>query len=168
VTPVPSLQHALSLAAGLAWRAKRIPPRERLTTIHALMVLMAVEATIRWIPLPRLGRILGVRFDLTPTACPAVPVAIDSLPAKAQRALRSTKRITRWSPFWSGPCLRRSLVAAHLIRDLNPAVRIGISGEASGLRAHAWIEIDHAPLEDIGQFTSFQWPSATDSVSAAS
>jgi hypothetical protein len=132
------------------------------------MVLVVVEATIRWIPLPRLGRMLGVRFDLTPTESEADPVAIDSLPAAAQRALRSTRRVTRWSPFWSGPCLRRSLVAAHLIRDLDPAVRIGITGQADGVRAHAWIEIDHAPLEDIGEFTSFKWPLATDSGRSAS
>lgn len=168
MTPVVWLRQAVAHAAAIARRARRIPPRERLTTVRALMVLVAVEATIRWIPLPRLGRMLGVRFDLTPTECSAVPVAIESLPANAQRALRSTRRVTQWSPFWSGPCLRRSLVAAHLIRDLDPAVRIGIAGQADGVRAHAWIEIDHAPLEDIGEFTSFQWPLSTDSRTAVS
>lgn len=163
MTPVASLRRVVPLTSELARRVRRIPPREQLTTIRALIVLLAVESTIRWIPLPRLARVLGVRFDLTPTQSSAAPVPIDSLPPDARRALRSTMRVTRWSPFWSGPCLRRSLVAAHLIRDLDPAVRIGLAGETDSLRAHAWVEIDHAPLEEIGEYTSFQWPSATDS-----
>lgn len=163
-----SLRRAAAINAELVRRARQIPPREWLTTIRALLTLVAVEATIRWIPLPRLARLLGVRFDLTPTTSQAAPMAIDSLPMESRRALRSTRRVTRWSPFYSGPCLRRSLVAAHLVRDLDPAVRIGIAGDADRLRAHAWIEIDDSPLEDIGEFTSFQWPSTNAAGSTAS
>lgn len=168
MTSVASLRDAALIIAEIGRRARQLPPREQLTTARALTVLIAVEATIRWVPLPRLARILGVRIDLTPSESSSAPVTIDSLSAKSQRALRSTNRVTRWSPFWSGPCLRRSLVAAHLVRDLDPAVRIGIAGATEDLRAHAWIEIDHAPLEDIGEFTSFQWPSTTDAGSSAS
>lgn len=163
-----SLRRGVSSLASIVRRATRIPPRELLTTIRALVVLTALEASIRWIPLPRLGRLLGVRFDLTPPTTGVAPMPLDSLPPPAQRALRATKRVTRWSPFCSGPCLRRSLVSAHLLRRLDPAVRLGVAGGDGGIRAHAWIEIDHRPLEDVGEYSSFNWPSHSDVSSAAS
>ena len=45
------------------------------------------------------------------------------------------------------PCLRRSLVAGHLLRRHDPSLRLGVGGAGDALFAHAWIEIDdHADL----------------------
>ena len=58
---------------------------------------------------------------------------------------------TSW-PFSHGPCLRRALVGGHLLRDLDPAVRLGVTGTGDELLAHAWLEIDGRPLEPSSSY----------------
>ena len=41
-----------------------------------------------------------------------------------------------------------------MIRDLDPVLRLGYSATKAG--AHAWIEIDGRPLEDVSDFVAFQ------------
>ena len=142
--------------ARRASRALRLPPRDLLTTLHAAAVLIAVELLIRWVPLPRLSRLLGVRINLEPARADAVRMRVDELPARARRQLCYTWKVADAWPFSRGPCLRRALVGGHLIRDLHPAVRLGVAGVGDTLMAHAWLEIDDRPLEAVTDYRLFQ------------
>jgi hypothetical protein len=139
-----------------ASRAFRLPPRDLLTTLHAAAVLVVVELLIRWVPLPRLSRMLGVRVNLQPGRADAERVRVDELPAHARRQLAYTWKVADAWPFSRGPCLRRALVGGHLIRDLHPAVRLGVAGVGDTLMAHAWLEINDRPLETVTDYRLFQ------------
>ena len=89
------------------------------------------------------------RLDLTPAAPRSTATAGAELPARSARQLRCTRRVVDVWPFSEGPCLRQSLVAGHLLRDADPAVRLGVAGAGDGCCAHAWVEIDGQPLEDV-------------------
>ena len=140
-------------------RVIRLPPREAATALRAGMVLIVVEILIRWVPLPRLARLLGVRLDLEPPL-PASPVmSAAELSEHDRRQLRGARRVAdRW-PLSKGPCLRRSLVAGHLLRRHDPTIRVGVAGTGDRLQAHAWLEIEGRPLEDPGDHVPFQRPS---------
>ena len=145
-----------SVVARWLRRAARLPFREQITMLRVLVVVAVVELLIRWVPLPRLSRLLRVRLDLTSSSSGAPVLQVGDLPTAARRSLRGTARVTRHWPFCSGPCLRSALVGAHLVRKLDPAVRIGVAGVGGGLRAHAWIEIDSRPIESVTAFVPFQ------------
>src|SRR5262245_57439252 len=121
-------------------------------TLYAAVVLLVVELLIRWIPLPRLSRVLGVRLDLSPAPPTHPRSATLTLPAESQRRVRSANRVVNRWPLCKGPCLRRSLVTAHLLRAHHPAIRLGTAGAGDTLRAHAWVEIDDRPLEDVSEY----------------
>lgn len=138
-------------------RVRRVPPRELLTTFRAGLVLACVEAVIRLTPLPRLAVWCGVELDLTPRADGVRPLCVDELAERDQRALRATRRATAIWPFCNGPCLRRALVGGHLLRRLDPAVRLGVAADTDlAVRAHAWLEVQGRPLEDVDEFEVFQ------------
>ena len=143
-------------AAGFGRRLARLSPREIATVGRVVVVLMFVELLIRWVPLPRLSRLLGVRLDLTPANLDPVPLPLDAVPAGARRQLRCARLVADAWPFSRGPCLRRALVGGHLIRRLDPAVRIGVSSDGNDVLAHAWLELDDRPLEPVAGFTPFQ------------
>jgi hypothetical protein len=126
--------------------------------MHVVSVLVVVEALIRWVPLPRLSRLLGLRLDLSPGRPDMQQMSVSELPARARRQLRCTRRVTSVWPSANGPCLRRSLVVGHLLREHDPAVRLGVAGSGDRLVAHAWIEIQDRPLEDISEYRAFQVP----------
>ena len=134
----------------------RLSPRELLTTLHATVVLAIVELSIRWVPLPRLSRILGVRVNLAPARDHVVPLPLTALSPRARRQVSCTRRVADAWPFSRGPCLRRSLVAGHLLRRHDPTLRLGVGGAGDTLFAHAWIEIDDRPLEDVSGLGVFQ------------
>lgn len=134
----------------------RLPARDLLTMLRVLAVLVVVELSIRWMPLPRLSRVLGVRVDLRPGRADIEQLPLDELPPRARRQLWCTWKVADAWPFSRGPCLRRALVGGHLLRDLDPAVRLGVTGAGDALLAHAWLEIDDRPLETVTGFTAFQ------------
>ena len=142
--------------ARRASRVLRLPRRDLLTALHAAAVLVVVELLIRWVPLPRLSRMLGVRVNLEPARADVVQLRVDELPARARRQLGFTWKVADAWPFSRGPCLRRALVGGHLIRDLHPAVRLGVAGVGDTLMAHAWLEIDDRPLEPVTDYRLFQ------------
>jgi hypothetical protein len=134
----------------------RLPPRELATTARVVVVMSVVELLIRWVPLPRLTRLLGVRVDLGPSGSERAQVSLDDMPPRARRQLVCTRRVADAWPLSRGPCLRRALVGGHLIRELDPAIRIGTSDGADGIVAHAWLELDDRALETVDGFTPFQ------------
>jgi hypothetical protein len=127
-----------------------------LTTVHATAVLVLVEVMVRRVPLPRLCRIFGVRLNLEAPPPDAERIRIRDLPPRAARQVRCTRRVADAWPFSRGPCLRRALVAGHLLRDLDPALRLGLGGSGDEVYAHAWLEIQDRPLEEIAGFSIFQ------------
>jgi hypothetical protein len=137
-------------------RFLKLPPREILTTLHAVLVLTVVELSIRWVALPRLSRILGVRVNLAPAPADVEPLSFSELSPSARRQVRCTRRVADAWPFSRGPCLRRSLVAGHLLRRHDPTLRLGVGGAGETLFAHAWIEIDDRPLENVAGLGVFQ------------
>jgi hypothetical protein len=141
-------------------RGLRLPPRELVTTAHVVGVLIVVELLIRWVPLPRLAAPLGVRVNLGPARPGAERLPGELLSARARRELRCTRRVADVWPLSKGPCLRRSLVAGHLLRRHDPAVRLGVAGTGDEVFAHAWLEIDDRPLENVDGFGVFQHASA--------
>jgi hypothetical protein len=115
---VPSLvrevARALALAAVVEWRVRRTP-------IRALAADLGV-------PLADDGR---------PKAPP-----MGTLPGWVELRLRAVDlvfKLWRFGP--AGDCLRRSLVTGHLVRELQPVLRIGVRREGQQVRAHAWVEV---------------------------
>lgn len=143
----------------LARAVRRIPPRELLTTARAGLLLIGVEIGLRRLRLQTLARWCGVRLDFSPRSA-ASPVALGELPERTQRAVRAARRVTRRWPFSSGSCLRRALVGGHLIRDLRPTIRIGVADRDGAIAAHAWLELDGRPMEDVDTFVAFSDSSA--------
>jgi Transglutaminase-like superfamily len=141
---------------GRLLRVLRMPPPEILTTLHVMVVLVVVESLVRWVSLPRLSRMLGVRVNLAPSRLDLQQIDLTDLPARARRQLRCTRRVADAWPFSRGPCLRRALVTGHLLRDLDPSVRLGVAGTGDTIHAHAWVEIDDRPLENVTGFNRFQ------------
>jgi len=139
-------------------RLLRIPPREMLTTVRVVATIVTVELLIRWVALPRLARLLGVRVSLEPALPGNAHIRTTEFSPRARRELRCTRRVAdRW-PLSQGPCLRRALVGGHLLRRYNPSVRIGMAGTGDDLYAHAWLEINEQPLENVRAFEPFQQP----------
>jgi hypothetical protein len=124
--------------------------------VHVVVVLALVELMIRSVTLPRLSRMLGVRLDLEPGPHDVEPLPLTTLAPSRRRQLRCTSRVADAWPFSRGPCLRRALVGGHLVRDLHPTVRLGVAGAGDAVVAHAWLEIDGHPLEDVSAYTAFR------------
>lgn len=154
--PTATQLHADLRRAGRGVRrVLRLSPRELLTVATIVVLLAFVELVIRWMPLPRLAALLGVRLDLTPPGGPATPLAASELaPAERRRLELATRIADRW-PLAQGPCLRRALVTGCLLRAHDPAVRIGVVGTGADLLAHAWLELDGRPLEEVADFRAF-------------
>jgi len=123
-----------------------------------VVVLAVVEVLIRFVPLPDLTRLLGVRLSLDPASDEPQQFAAGELPEPVRRQLRCTGRVADHWRLSKGPCLRRALVAGHLLRDLEPAVCLGVGGDSNSLLAHAWLEIDGRPLEPVAHLNRFERP----------
>jgi hypothetical protein len=128
---------------------------ELFTTLHAGLVIVLVEVAVRRVPLPRLCERLGIRLNLAPAPPDADRIHIRDLPPSAARQVRCTRRVADAWPFSQGPCLRRALVAGHLLRRFEPALRLGLAGAGEGVFAHAWLELNDRPLENVAAFSMF-------------
>lgn len=137
-------------------RARHWPARDLVTTAHALVLMMMVEMMIRFVPLRRLGDRLGVPVDLEAAVDRADRLPLRQLSPRAQQQLRCARRVADVWPFSEGPCLRRALVGGHLIRRLDPRIRLGVTSSDGAVLAHAWLEIDGRPLEAVDDFARFE------------
>ena len=117
--------------------------------------MLVVESVIRFVPIRSLGHRLGVPVDLEPTVEQSDRLPLRQLSPRAQQQLRCTRRVADVWPFSQGPCLRRALVGGHLVRRLDPRIRLGVTSSDDGLLAHAWLEIDGRPLEAVDDFARF-------------
>jgi hypothetical protein len=154
VSESPKSLRVSRLARGVV-KTFQLPAIEILTTLHALAVIIVVELLIRSVPLPRLSRALGCRVNLDPVVPGAQRLALKELPTRSSRQVRCTRRVARVWPFSQGPCLRSALVAGHLLREHDPAIRLGMTTTGEELHAHAWLEIAGRPLESVSAFDVF-------------
>ncbi|MBI4730510.1 MAG: lasso peptide biosynthesis B2 protein [Acidobacteria bacterium] len=126
----------------------RLPLTGKIAALHAAAVAVAVEAGLRTLPVPRLARLLGVRLVTDRRAVSAAGEETHTLNLSdaERRRLRAAQAVLRARP-GRGRCLRRALVAGHLLRERRPELRIGVAREGGRVHAHAWIEIDGLPLD---------------------
>lgn len=109
---------------------------------RALVALAVTEFVLRRMPLSRACTSLGVLPPEQEPSASAQPLT-PQLRARIAQTVRCVSRASRALPL-PNTCLRRSLTVGALLRDLNPALRIGVaSGVTPGpsLQAHAWLEI---------------------------
>lgn len=122
---------------------------------RVVALFVVVESLLRWVSLSRATRLLGVRVDLRPTDRVPSTASTLALSFREGRQLAYTWRVADHWPFGSGPCLRRSLVGAHLLRSSGATLRLGIPTRPQDGIAHAWVEIDGLPLEDVSDYRPF-------------
>lgn len=128
---------------------------ELVTTVHAALVLLVVEATIRSVSVERLSARLGCPLDMSPHPADASTTPQRDLDRRARRELRCAYRVAAVWPFSDGPCLRRALVAGHLLRRLDTRLRLGTYDEGGRPVAHAWLLVGRRPLEDVSGYRHF-------------
>lgn len=137
---------------------RRLPAREQLTTIRALLTVAVVEVGVRIMPLPRLAALLGVHLDSSDPdrGGPAATRPVRLSPTE-RRQLRVLRRVMRNWLLAPGPCLRESLVLGHFWRRRHPSLRIGVAKLGRGLGAHAWLVVDGVPLGAQESFQALRW-----------
>lgn len=116
----------------------RLSWRDRIEVVHAGCLLAVIGVGLRTASLPVLLRVLRVNGDFAESER-GLPMT-SPLPSWAERRIELVRLVTARSP---GPstCLRTALLTASRLRQLDPALRIGVTRDHSGLQAHAWVEI---------------------------
>ena len=128
---------------------------------HALAVvaLIHVEALLHTRPLERVCARLGIsppgkagepRHNAPSTA--TRPLTDRERQVRVRTTSRAVDRTARCLPL-PNTCLRRALALGWLLRDLRPALRIGVNNTAP-FRAHAWLDINGEPVGTDGANSS--------------
>ncbi len=127
---------------------RAIPWRVRMEIVRVVAIALVVELALRRLPLPRVARLLGVRIaaDRAESPLPDGPLPDVLTDARRRREFDAAARVMRHWPA-RRMCLRRSLVLGRLLRDLDPALRLGVARSDDGLLAHAWIEVAGVRLD---------------------
>ncbi|HMJ14473.1 MAG TPA: lasso peptide biosynthesis B2 protein [Polyangiaceae bacterium] len=97
-----------------------------------------VEAGLRTRSLPELTSALGITF--APDQPSPAETDLETISAQVRWACRAADRMVRLLPGGS-PCLRRALIAGHLLRKHKPSLRIGSARLAGQFAFHAWLEV---------------------------
>ena len=105
---------------------------------RTLLAVLAVEIGLRRSQLERTARLLGVPLQLEPASPHERAGAVPE--AELARAARLAGAAVRRMPV-PDSCLRRSLVAGHLLRRHHPSLRLGATDGPGPHRGHAWIEL---------------------------
>jgi hypothetical protein len=139
-----------------ARRLRGVPSLVR-EVARALALAVAVEWRVRRTPIRSLAADLGV--PLADDGRPKAP-ATGVLPGWVELRLRAVDlvfKVWRFGP--AGDCLRRSLVTGHLLRELDPVLRLGVRRDGQRIRAHAWIEARGVAIDsDPSGFVPLQAP----------
>lgn len=128
--------------------------------LDVLWWLAVAEIGVRTVPLPRLGKLMGVPLSTAEQRSTGASGAGSVAPVVAQRLRVLEALAPRW-PFCDGPCLRQALVAGRVLRRHQPELRIGVAVEGSEVLAHAWIEVAGTSLGYDGKFEILSAPSST-------
>jgi hypothetical protein len=122
---------------------RRLDGERRAALLRALPVALAIELGLRTLPLPRLARLLGVPVATSPE--PASSEGAAPPPGFAAIAFAADALYRRRSE--NGRCLRRCLLAGHLMRRSRPRLRIGARRNQGRIEAHAWLELGGQKLD---------------------
>ena len=122
-----------------AWR--RLRWSERVELSYLVLLALLAEAAVRLIPLPTLTRRLGIALGRN-AGEPGPPGAHAPF---VERRARAVDRLYRVWPR-DGSCLRRALVLGFRVRRARPTLVLGVAEEDGTVHAHAWIEVDGAPV----------------------
>lgn len=118
----------------------RLPARDQVTLLRVLMLTGVVEVLLRTTPLPRVAALLGVVVG-DRDAEPGPPLEGQWLSLSELRGVRCTNIVLRRWALADGPCLRRALVAGHVLRRHRPVLCIGVARNPEGVTAHAWLDV---------------------------
>lgn len=110
--------------------------------VRSVAAAAIVEVGLRTTRLETLARVLGIELDVTKPTTPLTR----SAPCVAEQ--RATERALALLGRTERACLRRALVLGHLLRDQRPTLRLGVTKQGGIVVAHAWLEIDGAPVTD--------------------
>jgi hypothetical protein len=125
-----SPKRALKGMRALGWR-------DRFEVLHIVFLAVVIEAGLHALSVRTLARLLRVDLDLDSQD---VGVPMKRRPPEwAVRRIVLTRAVLRYS---GQTCLRNSFVVANRLRVLSPRLRIGVNKDGTGLRAHAWLEIE--------------------------
>jgi hypothetical protein len=120
--------------------------------LAALAVAFIVEVGLWISTLPRLTKLLGIRFaaDSDDRDQPTEQVP-DVAPEWFRRRSAAVHRVLRHWPF-GDTCLRRALILGQRIRQLDPMLVIGIRHDEHGkLAAHAWLTVGGVALDALAE-----------------
>jgi len=134
-----------------AWKRFRgLGGPQRRIVLEAALTLTTAWLALRLVGFRRSSAILGRSTPLPndPSAKVSSNVGWSSLPP--DEIARLTHATARYLPFASN-CLDRSLALCRLLRRRGIAarLRIGARKEGEHLQAHAWVEVDGIPLNDV-------------------
>lgn len=116
--------------------------RELRSLVRAWSYLLAADAALRFLPLPRVERLLAFLSGGRRRRA--------ALPADRLAALVTAAARHHLIPM---TCLPRALALQALLRrnGIQAELRIGVRREAGGLQAHAWVENAGAPVGEPGE-----------------
>jgi Transglutaminase-like superfamily len=117
-----------------------LPRRPRLLGwLRAARAALVVEAGLRTRPLDELAVGLGITLCTDQNANAGLPEP--KVPAHTRWAFDAADSVLR---FWPGgsQCLRRALIAGHLLREQKPSLHIGSARSDGRLRFHAWLQLE--------------------------
>jgi hypothetical protein len=117
--------------------------RKEYATVLALSVV--AEIGVRVVPLHQLAKVFRVRLFEQVDETRSVPLV--ALPEWAKQRLRVVGSVMRKWPV-DGACLRKSLVAGHRIRSMDPALKVGVMRRDGSVAAHAWLEVQGRSLDE--------------------
>lgn len=142
--------------SSLARRAHGALSQAR-ASVTVFVIACAVEVGLRTMPLPALARRIGAPLAVQdpgqepPTAPGQPPVKLT--PRQRRQVRTALRMLNRW-PF-GDTCLRQALVCGRLLRDLSPALHVGVAKAEGEVRAHAWLIMGNSILDPIGSAASY-------------
>ncbi|MCO5192142.1 MAG: lasso peptide biosynthesis B2 protein [Anaerolineae bacterium] len=131
------------------WRA--LSRGERRLIRYALLNLILVRLTLRWVSISRV-------YHYAQHGRARHPRKAESPDAIGQAVVRaSNNRLVSFS------CLPRALTLARMLRQngYDAVLHIGVRKQAARLTAHAWVTLNGVPIGDSAEFVA-QFQSFTD------
>ena len=111
-----------------------------------VIVLTVIEIGLRVGSLDRLAELLGSQWSSQKARMNGR--CRSSRPMTAALSMQLEKVLRHWC--FSATCLRRSLLAGHLLRRWHPVLRLGVAKVDGIVTAHAWLEINGVNLDPVG------------------
>lgn len=139
----------------------------RLRVARMATAMAAVAVAVRYVPLPRLSALFGLRLDdertITahrkhgPTPGAGGAVRLTHSETQDYKALRRAAQ--RW-PTSHGTCLYEALVLGRILRRHAPILKVGVARAGPTVHAHAWLELGGSTIGARHGFAELSTPAA--------